>query len=57
MSKERLYTREELEKTSTQSYMRGMAVQAGQIKQNNGYTFNKWLNDLISTIKTKQGYD
>ena len=53
-SKERLYTREELEKTSTQSYMRGMAVQAGQIKQNNGYTFNKWLNDLISTIKPKQ---
>ena len=54
MSNERLYTREEVEKMSTESYMRGMAVQAGQIKQNNGYTFNKWLNKLINTIKPKQ---
>jgi hypothetical protein len=34
MSKKRLYTREEVEKMSTESYMRGMSVQAGQIKQN-----------------------
>jgi hypothetical protein len=32
MSKKRLYTREEVEKMSTESYMRGMSVQAGQIK-------------------------
>lgn len=54
MSKKRLYTREEVEKMSTESYMRGMSVQDGQIKQNNGYTFNKWLNKLIDTIKPKQ---
>jgi hypothetical protein len=34
--------------------MRGLAVQAGQIKQKGGYTFNKWLNDLIKNIKPKQ---
>ena len=50
MSKE-LYTLEEVERISTQSYMRGLAVQASQIKQNDGYTFNKWLNDLIKNIK------
>lgn len=54
MSKKRLYTREEVERMSTESYMRGMAVQAGQIKQNNSYTFNKWLNKLIDTIKSKK---
>jgi hypothetical protein len=37
--------------------MRGMSVQAGQIKQNNGYTFNKWLNKLINTIKPKNKKD
>jgi hypothetical protein len=45
MNKKRLYTREEVEKMSTESYMRGMSVQAGQIKQNNGYTFNKIVSD------------
>ena len=53
MNKE-LYTLEEVERISTQSYMRGLAVQASQIKQNDGYTFNKWLNDLIKNIKPKQ---
>jgi hypothetical protein len=50
----KLYTRKEVERMSTESYLRGMSVQAGQIKQNNGYTFNKWLKDLIDTIKLKQ---
>ncbi len=53
MSKE-LYTLEEVERISTQSYMRGLAVQANQIKQNDGYTFNKWLNDIVKNIKPKQ---
>jgi hypothetical protein len=54
MKSKKLYTLEEVERISTQSYMRGLAVQAGQIKQNDGYTFNKWLNDLIKNIKPKQ---